>query len=126
MEETRKLIHDQATTSNALNSRLLMRIKKNMHFIMTFTPSGSNFRQKMQMNQGLMANSQIVFIQNLAFDCLWQMGEEAFLPKMEELAREKIEAVSERDPRMDEYDLQQAKESNQKVLRALAEIYLQT
>jgi hypothetical protein len=114
-----KQINENAVLSNALNNQLLMRVKKNMHFMLTFTPSGQNFRQKMQQNQGLMTNAQIIFIQNLTSDCLWQIGEQSFLPKMEEEAQFKLHEDKNRDTRLDQYNLSVARDTNEKVLKAM-------
>lgn len=54
------------------------------------------------------------------------MGEQAFLPKMAEAATDKLFEDKERDQRLDDYNLQVAKEKNVKVLKAMVTIYLET
>jgi P-loop containing dynein motor region D4 len=60
-----------------------MRIKKNMQFIIQFTPTGQNFREKMQRNPELILNSQLVWIQNLASESLMVIGKKLFLEAIE-------------------------------------------
>ena len=126
LEHSNKQVRENANMSNNLNHHLLMRVKKNMHFIMTFSPTGENFRTQMQVNHGLITNSQLIFIQNLTFECLLQMGEYTFLPTQSEKAQDKIAEDLHRDQRLDDFNLSKEQEVHRKVLKAMSIIYLQT
>lgn len=57
IKETAKIIMGNPTEANAANLILQMRIKKNIHFMIHFTPSGHFFREKLQRNPELILNS---------------------------------------------------------------------
>jgi len=40
----------------------LKRVRKNFHLVFNFTPSGKNFREKMEKHKQLMMNSQMIWI----------------------------------------------------------------
>ena len=47
IKENIKLIQSNPNLANELYQSLINRVRRNLHFILTFTPSGQNFRTKM-------------------------------------------------------------------------------
>jgi len=51
--------------------KLLMRtVRKNFHAVLNFSPSGDNFRTKVEKYKVLMMSSQLIWVQNLKFNDL--------------------------------------------------------
>lgn len=73
-KQQREVVKKDAATRNKLYDAFLKRVRKNFHLIFNFTPSGSNFREKMDKHKQLMINSQMIWVQNLSFCDLEQMG----------------------------------------------------
>ena len=45
-------------------------VRKNFHAVLNFSPSGDNFRTKVEKYKVLMMSSQLIWIQNLKFNDL--------------------------------------------------------
>jgi hypothetical protein len=58
---------------------LLRTVRKNFHTVLNFSPSGDNFRTKVEKYKVLMMSSQLVWIQNLQFNDLCQIGQKVFI-----------------------------------------------
>lgn len=62
LKDARNTIKSQPAIRNQLYDCFLKRVKKNFHVIFNFTPSGYNFREKMDKHKNLMLNSQMIWI----------------------------------------------------------------
>ena len=51
MKEMRNVIKNDPAVRNKLYDAFLKRVRKNFHLIINFTPSGSDFRQKMDKHR---------------------------------------------------------------------------
>lgn len=103
----------------------LQRVRKNFHLIFNFTPSGYNFREKMDNHKQLMLNSQMIFIQNLQQEDLRQIGERVFVDKY----NTEIDTRA-RDPKIAEqeetYQKEKEKAMNPKILKAVCLMFMAT
>ena len=102
LKENLKEVQREPNLSNELYSFMLKRVHKNIHFVMTFTPSGQNFRDKMQAHSQLMLNSSLIWIQQLEVNDLAQIGEQVFLDELQDETRQALVQDTERDPRLDD------------------------
>lgn len=98
-------------------------MRKNFHLIFNFTPSGSDFREKMDKHKQLMINSQMIWIQNLTMVDLQQVGQKVFVERYNEEIdkRPKDPKVPEQE---DKYNKDREKERSPKVLKAVSLMYL--
>ena len=103
-----------------------MRIQKNIHFIVTFTPTGQDFRRKLQVNYELINNSQIIFVQNLNEAALTAIGNSLFMEQIDRDTQETLQQDSLRDARLDTQTLIDAKVEHEKVQQAIIMVYLQS
>ena len=62
LRDMRQTIQKDASIRNSLYDVFLKRVRKNFHLIFNFTPSGYNFREKMDRHKNLMLNSQMIWI----------------------------------------------------------------
>ena len=123
LKDQRNSIKSQAATRNALYDAFLKRVRKNFHLIFNFTPSGSDFREKMDHHKQLMINSQMIWIQNLTMIDLQQIGHKVFVERYNEEIdkRPKAPKVPEQE---DKYNKEKEKERSPKVLKAVSLMYL--
>ena len=91
--------------------------------IFNFTPSGSDFREKMDKHKQLMINSQMIWIQNLTMVDLQQIGQRVFVERYNEEIdkRPKDPKVPEQE---DKYNKDREKERSPRVLEAVSLMYL--
>jgi hypothetical protein len=61
-------------------------VRKNFHIVLNFSPSGDNFRTKIEKYKTLMTCSQLVWIQNLQLQDLMQIGTKVFIDATNEEA----------------------------------------
>ena len=61
-DEHREAIKNNATVRNDLYYSFLRRVRKNFKLIFNFTPSGYDFREKMEHHKNLVINSQMIWI----------------------------------------------------------------
>jgi dynein heavy chain len=97
--------------------------------IFNFTPSGGSFREKMENHKNLMINSQMIWVQNLQYADLEAIGRKVFIESYnEELAAERAANVDnvERKDQEEAYNAEQTATLNDKVLQAVAKMYVQT
>lgn len=80
----------------------LKRVKKNFHLIFNFTPSGSDFRQKMENHKQLMVCSQMIWIQNLVEEDLNTIGNIIFVQKLLKDQEEKAKQLNDIDKTKDQ------------------------
>ena len=125
LKDSRQIIKKNPGVRNQLYYNFLQRVRKNFHLIFNFTPSGYNFREKMDNHKELMLNSQMIFIQNLQLEDLRQIGQKIFVDKY----NEEIENRP-RDPKIPEqeheYNTNREKELHPKVLKAVSLMYMTT
>lgn len=62
LKAQRNIVKNNAETRNRLYDIFLKRVRKNFHLIFNFTPSGYDFREKMDRHKQLMINSQMIWI----------------------------------------------------------------
>lgn len=87
--EQRKHIEDHPQEKAELYDQFLKRVKKNFHLIFNFSPSGADFRGKMEAHKQLMLCSQMIWIQNLNEADLHAIGSIIFVQKTMKEAQEK-------------------------------------
>lgn len=123
LKEMRITIRKDASVRSGLYDSFLKRVRKNFHVIMNFTPSGNNFREKMDKHKNLMVNSTMIWIQNLQMNDLEEIGHKVFVEKY----NEEIEKRP-RDPKVpeqeDTYNKDREKSLNPKILKAVSLMYL--
>ena len=122
LKNQRSLVKNDASVRNKLYDSFLKRVRKNFHLIFNFTPSGYDFREKMDKHKQLMINSCLIWIQNLQVADLEEMGKKIFLDKYNEEIDKRP-----RDPKVpeqeDQYLREREKALNPKVLRAVSLMY---
>ena len=104
LKENRKTILNNPALKADLYFTFLKRVRKNFHLVFNFTPSGDNFREKMEKHKQLMTNSQLIWIQNLHKDDLLQIGMKVFYEKMIK-EQDKMLQNPEREEQIDAYNL---------------------
>ena len=61
-KDMRDEIQSDPNQRNELYHNFLRRVRKNFKLIFNFTPSGYDFREKMEFHKNLMINSQMIWI----------------------------------------------------------------
>ena len=123
LKEMRAKVKNDSNIRSNLYDSFLKRVRKNFHVIMNFTPSGQNFREKMDKHKNLMVNSTMIWIQNLQMVDLEEIGHKLFVEKYNEEIDKRP-----RDPKVpeqeDDYNKDREKALNPKILKAVSLMYL--
>ena len=123
LKEMRAKVKNDSNIRSNLYDSFLKRVRKNFHVIMNFTPSGQNFREKMDRHKNLMVNSTMIWIQNLQMVDLEEIGHKIFVEKYNEEIDKRP-----RDPKVpeqeDDYNKDREKALNPKILKAVSLMYL--
>lgn len=123
LKNQKDVIKKDAAVRNKLYDAFLKRVRKNFHLIFNFTPSGANFREKMDNHKQLMINSQMIWIQNLEVNDLNQIGQKIFVESYNEEIDKRPKEPKTPDQE-DQYNKEREKELNPKVLQAVSLMYL--
>jgi dynein heavy chain len=101
----------------------LNRIKTNFHLVLQYSPSGANFRQKLNKHQEIMYLTQMIFWKDLRPADLTSLGA-AFLDKR---VQDELDALLVRRGQVPEsagQRLRKEREEDSKILRCVARMYL--
>lgn len=97
-EDGRKMLQQRPHLQGELYRIFLNRIRFNFHLVLQYSPSGSNFKEKITRHPELLYYSQVLFMRDLAAAELENLGV-SFLKKeaQTELEKRLTEATNEED-----------------------------
>lgn len=97
-EDSRKMLQQRPHLQGELYRIFLNRIRYNFHLVLQYSPSGSNFKEKITRHPELLYYSQVLFMRDLAAPELENLGV-SFLKKQAQMELEKrlTEATNEED-----------------------------
>lgn len=102
----------------------LNRVKDNFHLVLQYSPTGTDFRQKITAHKELLYLSQMVFMNDLPTPELEALGR-GFFKLEHEKALNKAIVDGTGAPKLNQYSVTNDKDSQDRVLRCITKMYQQ-